>query len=190
MRSRFQHLKIDAYNSRLASKDSKSCSTPLSACITLIKPDMCDEEKRIHSYLDNEQIFLIEIKEALSQQVRSNFDSPRLASEFNRRGQLVKRQHVAGSGHKSSFHEKLEKLSCESREQSGCRSEQPLSSDNISINSLDSQHNGRFSLNKCKSVNSENKFKNVRQKKSTFYLNQQDTNDDSEEADNMCDYDN
>ena len=62
MKSRFPSLKIDAYQSRFSTKTQ---SPNLSACLIRIKPEMPDEEKRIHVYLDENHIFQIEIKEAL-----------------------------------------------------------------------------------------------------------------------------
>ncbi len=85
MRARFQNLRIDAYSSRFSVNSNSNRS---SSCLTHIKPEMCNEEKRIHSFFDSEGIFQQEIKEALLEKSLSGFESPKLASEFRRRSSL------------------------------------------------------------------------------------------------------
>ncbi|CDW78938.1 UNKNOWN [Stylonychia lemnae] len=162
MKSRFAHLKIDAYQSRHRMRKD---SSKFSSCLTLIQSDMSDQEIRIHQYLDQLNIYQQEIKEALHDQSLGSFDSPKLAHEFHKR-YTINRRSYAQSGHKSSFHEKIEKIGYESCEEGGSLSEQPNTPDLLAIDMNDHPQ-------------SEYKFKRGA-KKSQFYLNQDDIQDEND----------
>lgn len=60
MKGRFESLTINAYGSRLMTRDAGALK--FAACKSFCPEDASDQEKRIHKYLDEHKVFMLDAR--------------------------------------------------------------------------------------------------------------------------------
>ena len=85
MKSRFANLKINAYGSRFETATKGQKDQSFAVCKNYIATDATDMEKLIHSYLDSERVFMMDVKSILADNASKECISPVLAAQFTQK---------------------------------------------------------------------------------------------------------